>query len=157
MFKNEAHALETNMLLGWASENAPRGPGLVAALAPIGDGDLGELGRSLLVEFGEDDAVRLGLTHMTPPAGPCFPLLIHDTPYRCRERREYLLWWVFPEWGMTWFSFAADVDSGICLGGDANRHRAPELSCLVSLAGADGYQDHSLLLFTELPRKEASE
>ena len=53
-----AGLLDTNMLLDWASKNAPRGPGLVAALAPVGNGDLGELSRSLLVQFGKDDAVR---------------------------------------------------------------------------------------------------
>jgi len=50
--------LDTNILLEWATDNLPKGPGLLAALAPVGDGQLGELGRSLLVRFGEDEAVQ---------------------------------------------------------------------------------------------------
>jgi hypothetical protein len=53
-----AGVLDTNVLLDWARDNAPKGPGLVAALAPIGDRDRGELSRSLLIHFGSDDAVK---------------------------------------------------------------------------------------------------
>jgi hypothetical protein len=62
-----AGLLDINMLLDWASDNAPKGPGLVAALAPVGDGDLGELSRSLLVRFGDDDIVksRLARNYLT--------------------------------------------------------------------------------------------
>jgi hypothetical protein len=53
-----AGVLDTEMLLDWARDNAPRGPGVVAALAPVGERDIGTLSRGLLIHFGSEDAVK---------------------------------------------------------------------------------------------------